>query len=136
MLNEEAPLFSALATLGYDPAWLEWSFLDATFLQEQITAYQTGQDAHTEHYRYAAFRRVLSSRSALTEEEIERYLALAQMDADSKGMARSALVDLFTWLGLSAEQFESLSRRPVFAAPLFQKLALRRRLLSALASIT
>jgi len=85
-----------------------------------------------EHSRYAAFRKILSSHATMTEEEIERYIELARRDAD-QAMAQAALLDLFLWPRLTPEQFDRLTDHPDFAAPLFQKRALRRRLQTELA---
>ena len=130
-MNVEKQLSSALATLGYSSDWLEWGLLSEAALQEQITDYRAGPNTHLEHYRYAAFRKILSSRPALTDEEITRYIALAQQDA-VQAMAQAALADLLTWARLRPEQFDRLTCHADFAAPLFQKLALRRRLLTDL----
>ena len=120
-----------LDLLHYHAAWLEYGFLEATLLHEQIATYQSGQDHNTEHYRYAAFRHVLASRSHLTDAELAHYLHLAQLDAD-RAMAQSALYSLLLWHGLTADQFEALAQQPIFTEPLFQKLILRQRLLVAL----
>jgi hypothetical protein len=132
-LDIEESLAASLATLGYSSAWIEWGFLSADLLAEQIAKYHTGQDPNTEHYRYGAFRQILSSRSALTEEEIERYLALVRIDADLI-VARAALADLLMWHRLTTQQFHRLSHHPDLADPLFEKLIRRRSLLTELAS--
>jgi len=51
-------------------------------------------------------------------------------------MAQAALADLLTWPKLTAEQFDRLSHQADFAEPLFQKLALRRRLFTELTSVS
>ena len=130
-MNVEKSLSSCLAMLGYSASWLDWGLLSETTLREQVARYESDQDKHLEHYRCAAFRKILSSRSALTEEEIKRYIALAREDADS-AMAQAALVDLLVWSHLTPEQFYRLTQHPDFALPLFQKRALRRRLLADL----
>jgi hypothetical protein len=122
-----------LTSLGYASAWLEGEFLDEAMLRQQFAFYLTGEDMNTEHYRYAAFRHILSSRREISNSEVEQYLVLAQTDSD-RAMAQSALIDLLTWSGLTEEQFEGLSQRAEFAASLFQKHAERRRLLTALSS--
>ncbi len=122
-----------LRMLHYSDDWLEYGFLETALLHEQIAFYQSGQDSNTEHYRYAAFRHVLASRSRLNDPELTHYIRLAQQDGD-KAMAQSALYELLLWPGLKADQFEALTRQPLFAEPLFQKLILRRRLLGTLAA--
>ena len=129
----ERQIQAALATLGYSPKWLEYGFLNENALMEQIACYQRGEDRNTEHYRYAAFCRVLAERPALDDASVDRYIELAEEDEDP-GMARAALVDLLIWPGLTGEQFDRLSRDPRCAEPIFQKFILRRRLLSALQS--
>ncbi len=120
-----------LALLHYDPKWLEYGFLDVDLLRKQTEVFHTEEAPRCEHYRYAAFRRVLTSRNSLDEELLARYIELAQRDEDA-GMAQAALVDLIMWKGLREAQWEELSRRPEFAAPYFQKLFQRRRLLAQL----
>lgn len=132
-LDTEESISISLATLEYNPAWVESGFLRRAVLEEQIALYHAGQDTNTEHYRYAAFRNVLSSHSAFTDADIEHYIFLAHMDVD-QAMARSALVDLLKWRGLTSEQFDRLSHDPYFAETVFQKVVVRRRLLTELAS--
>jgi len=119
----------ALATLRYSSAWWEWQFVSEEILGRQLEAFQNGNDPNTEHYRYASFRAVLEERNVLDDVCVARYIELARQDEDS-GMARAALVDLILWPKLTNEQFEALSQNPMFAAPVFQKLIQRRRLLS------
>lgn len=120
-----------MALLEYDPVWMEWGYLSAEELAKQVALYRTGDDRNTEHSRYHSFRRILSERTVLSENEIAQYLALTERDPDA-AMARAARADLLQWRGLLPEQFEQLSRDPRFAEPHFQKLARRRRLFTAL----
>lgn len=127
----EEAVVAELELLEYDPVWMEWGYLSAEELQRQVAEYRLGEDPHTEHYRYDSFRQILAGRKAISEEEMEQYLSLTERDPDI-GMAQAARVDLLLWRGLTPEQFERLSHDPRFAAPLFQKLARRRRLVTAL----
>ena len=48
-----------LAKLGYSPTWLEYGLIDEALLHDQSKEYDTSDDKHAEHYRYAAFRAFL-----------------------------------------------------------------------------
>ncbi len=115
----------------YNQVWLEHNFLDEETLQEQLNAYKAGQDSNLEHYRYLAFRKVLQTRSAMSNEQIAHYIMLAQVDDDA-GVKQAALCDLIDWGGLRIEQLERLSQNPLFALPLFQKRILRKQLFALL----
>lgn len=80
----------ALNKLHYDPRWLEYGFVDRQFLHDQLTQYETTSDKNTEHYRYAAFRRLLSVASAIDDAIFGRYIEIAELDEDPE-MAQAAL---------------------------------------------
>jgi hypothetical protein len=129
MITEEA--IKLIATLQYDVAWLEYGFLDALTLSAQFAAFQSGDDQNTEHYRYATFRRALTTRSSLDAQTLSHYLHLAEIDPNP-GMANAALYDLLVWDGLTQAQFEELSEHALFALPIFERPILIRRLLRKL----
>ena len=93
----------ALAELGYDIKWLLYSFVDEPFLQGQITQLRTGDDSNAEHYRYAAFLKVLAGQVALDDVSLARYVELTTLDHDQV-MAKSALIRLVRWPGLTNSQ--------------------------------
>ncbi len=131
MSNIKQNIAGSLALLGYSEEWLEWGLLSEATLQEQVDSYFSDLNPPREHFRCSAFRRILSERSAITEREIEQYLALARID-DSQVMAQAMRLELLLWPRLTPEQFDRLTDHPDFAAPMFQKRALRRRLMTAL----
>ena len=120
-----------LALFRYNPAWLEYNFIDAAFLHNQVDYWRTGSDPNTEHYRYAAFRHVLASRSKMNEAEIAHYIHLAENDAD-QAMAQSALIELLLWSELTDAQFDLLAHHPAYQKPEHQKQVRRQRLFNQL----
>jgi len=80
---------NALGVLGYDVKWLEYGFIDAEILRQQMAIFDTGEDRSTEHYRYAAFCQVLD-RDEMTDVDLDRYLGLVDNESDS-AMAASVL---------------------------------------------
>lgn len=109
-------LKSALTLFDYDPLWLESGLLTPETLRAQTARFATGEDRHTEHYRWAAFRAILNGRDSLTDGECEAFIVLAARDPD-QGTARSVLVDLVTWGGLTRPQLDTLRTRPEFQDP-------------------
>ena len=102
--------------------------LDAAFLcKRRILAYLR----IPEHYRYAAFRHILTSHLEMDDAEIAHYIHLAEDDAD-QGMAQSALMELLLWSGLTNAQFDMLALHPAYQKPEHQKQVRRRRLLDDL----
>lgn len=96
-----------LSKLGYTGQWLECGLLTTEQLLVQINAYDNEQNKHTEHYRYKAFRNYLADKETLSDAEFGNYLNIALSDEDTV-MASSALIDLFTKIGLSDTQFNKL----------------------------
>lgn len=124
-------LNSALAELHYSAKWLEYGFLDALLLQQQVELYRTSDDRHTEHYRYAAFCAVLAAHKELDDRTVERFIELAEED-DDQVMAQSALGHLVRSPGLTDQQLQRLRSHPAFAIPALQKLIERAQLLKQL----
>jgi hypothetical protein len=92
--------------LGYPAAWQSWGLLDDEFLAEQLARYEAGEDRHIEHYRYAAFKRLLE-RMEWPDSLIDQYVELTRLDPDPV-MACSALILLLEHRGLSDEQLARL----------------------------
>jgi hypothetical protein len=124
----------ALMVLEYDKKWIEYEFIDNNFILEQFAYYKSSDDKNTEHYRYGAFRSILQNRKSLTDYQINQYIELATIDND-QGMAESVLVQLFTWNGLSEEQYNRLKSHPGFSKPIFQKLDKRYSMIKELGKI-
>lgn len=103
----------ALRALGYHPDWLACGWVDERFLGEQLARFREGDDPNTEHYRYAAFQRVLRSRSALDDRQVAHYVALTRDDPDAT-MGEAAFIDLLWWRGLTPERFDRLEAQPAF----------------------
>lgn len=105
----EQQLTTKLQKLGYTQLWLESGVLTEEMLleQEQEQLFDRGEDQNTEHYRYAACKHYLRSRESLTTSELERFFGLLQNDPDTY-LAGSAVIDLFSFIELSDEQFSWL----------------------------
>ena len=109
-MKDEEQVQQAMALFEYDPKWLEYSFIDENMLRHQWDIYQRGEDPHTEHYRYQAFRTVLANRTALDNIVVEHYITLVLLDPDT-AMSRAALYDLVFFRGLTEQQIEYLAQR-------------------------
>jgi hypothetical protein len=96
-----------LSTLKYSDLWLKFGFLTEESLDDQIKNFEKGEDKNTEHYRYSSFRKYLSLGKVLTDDEIAKYLHLAEIDED-KWMAQSAIRDLVGHRNLTDSQFEKV----------------------------
>jgi len=115
----ESEVRNGLGVLGYDDKWIEYGFIDAEILRQQMAIYDTGEDRSTEHYRYAAFCRVLE-RDGLSDVDLDRYLDLVDNEFDS-AMASSVLFHVIHWPKLSAGQRARLRRRPMFSEGRLQR---------------
>lgn len=119
-----------LATLGYPANWSEYGLVGLGFLAEQIAEFERGDDQNTEHYRYASFCRILE-RTEINDLIVDRFVELVQTDPDEV-MADAALGLLMKHPGLTTEQLNRLGGHPAFAAPHWQRIYERTRLLRGL----
>ncbi len=97
--------------LGYPRAWLDFGLLERPLLADQLARFRAGEDRNTEHYRYAAFQRLLRRR-ALSDEFIDQYVRLYELDPDRQ-MAISALCGLIDHPAITGAQLDRL--RPIVA---------------------
>jgi hypothetical protein len=104
--------------------WLDYDLLDSEFWLKQYSKYQTSDDKHTEHYRFAAFQAVLNNRESLDQTTIVRYIELAIADSDQL-MTGTALALLIEWTGLTDTQLQQLSSHPAYNKPFLQKVTQR-----------
>lgn len=104
----------ALQALGYASRWLEYGLLTAEQLQLQYAHLQSGEDTHTEHYRYASFMRILAE-GPLPDARLTHYVELVEVDPDAT-MARAALHELLTHPTLTDAQVAAISRHRWFEA--------------------
>lgn len=123
---------TTLSKLHYDPKWLEYGFLDQPFLDEQIAQYETGNDKSAEHYRYAAFRKLLEA-SAIDDPTLDRYVELAGLDED-QAMAQAALGLLARYEGLTEHQLSRITVHRAFASAELREIIEQTQLLRELNS--
>ena len=131
MNDQHSKTAEALKTLQYDSRWLEWRMLNEESLHAQSERFSESDDKNTEHYRYAAFRAALAGEGTISDELIEHYFALVNLDPD-QAMARAALVDLIGSPRLTMEQFQGLRIVTIFADPQLTKIYARHELLREL----
>lgn len=122
-----------LRLLGYDRRWLVYGFLSLEELACQHEIFESSDDQNTEHYRYAAFRRILERGASLANGELAQYIELAELDPDQI-MAGAALANLLSWSGLSQDQVEHVATHPAFQSDCHQRLVRRRRLTRSIAT--
>jgi hypothetical protein len=118
MFKEES-IERALIDMKFHIKWLEYNFVDKSFLLNQHEIFTSSDDKSTEHYRYNAFRQVLQNNECLSDRSINNYIELAEMD-DDRSMATAALMDLLSWNGLNDEQDRRLANIPEFSSQMFQ----------------
>jgi hypothetical protein len=117
---EKETIKEALQTLKYHTKWLEYNLIDEAFLINQYHFFLASEDKCTEHYRYAAFQKILKDNQSLDDEAIDKYIQLAELDKD-KLMANSALMNLLKWQGLNDLQYTVLVNNSAFSHKIFQK---------------
>jgi hypothetical protein len=100
---------SDLHTLGYTQQWLEYGILTEDQLQAQMTAFNTGEDTHTEHYRYQTLSRYITDQHPIGDKEVSNLLDLVTNDPNST-MASSAVILLLKKAYLTDEQFEMVAK--------------------------
>lgn len=121
-----------LSLVGYTEKWLQSGILSPERLLSEVEEVQFADvEPHPEHYRVATLYDFLSSRAALTDQEIDDYLQLTYEDED-KTMAFSAVLTLIKCRALSDVQFELLPTH--FVVKLFKtsRIYLRQTLLRAI----
>jgi hypothetical protein len=99
-----------LDSLGYTPQWIAFDFLDEHTLTLQANNFEKDKHTSNEHYRYASFVHFLNQRIELTDEEIDRYLFLAENDGN-RFMAGAAVVDLLRKPTLTSTQFDRVANK-------------------------
>jgi DNA-binding Xre family transcriptional regulator len=123
-----------LNRLHYAAEWVDYGFVDETFLTAQMEAAELSGDESTEHYRYAAFKAVLESNSNLDDLTIDRFIKLAELDEDQT-MAEAALALLARNTNLTDEQLERIRTHRAFTPPALQKILMQNQLLRSLDSV-
>ena len=113
-------LLRELEELQFHPKWLESGFITKEWLQATFEQFCNSVDKHTEHYRYGAFLYVLSSKPLFSDEELEKYIALAKIDID-KGMAEAALGALIN-VGLKQDKLDWFNNHPAYQTKRLQKI--------------
>jgi hypothetical protein len=121
-----------LLSLGYTKHWLDYGILTVDDLRMQYEVFQTGEDTHSEHYRYSTFRRYLTTKKLLSDEELANYLRLVLADDDGI-MAGAAAQDLFTLISLTDSQFNlTCEKIDALDGEWKTRLIIRQRLLRSL----
>jgi hypothetical protein len=126
----------AINQLHFHPKWFDYGLLETNFFAQQVEKYQHEKETFgdsLEHYRYFAFKSVLSSRESLSNEELEQYIELCQLDED-RLMAHAALIDLLLWQELTDKQYQKLTTHPAFSGKVAQKIIWRNQMRCKLSS--
>ncbi len=116
-----------LAELQIHQKWLESGFITKEWLKATYERFCNSDDKNTEHYRYAAFLQVLSSKPLISDEEIEKYIELAEIDVD-KRMAEAALGALIR-VGMKQDKLDWFSNHAAYQTKYLQKILKQKILL-------
>ena len=131
----------AIAELRFHPKWFQYALLPAAFFEQQIERFkhpERDEDygwQHLEHHRYLAFKTVLASYKRLSDEQIQQYIELCQLDEDQM-MASGALRNLLLWRGFAEGQYDKIIEHPAFDEPHLQKTIWRNKMSLELESNT
>lgn len=117
---------SNLHTLGYTQQWLEYGILTDDQLQAQLTAFNAGEDHHTEHYRYQVLSSYIANRHSISDEDISHLLELIKNDADTT-MASSAVILILKQAYLTNGQFNMVAKALSIYGEWTQKEVARQR---------
>jgi hypothetical protein len=127
---QRSDIQAAIDDLRFHPRWFEYGLLPLDFFERQLEIHRTDPNVFwqsLEHHRYGAFQAVLSSYESFSDEQVEHYIELCQLDEDP-AMAQAALMDLLEWDNLSEVQYDGLTRHPAYVAPVAQKIIWRNRM--------
>jgi len=123
----------AIAELRFHPKWFQYALLPTAFFEQQLERFEhwrRDEDyswQHLEHHRYFAFKMILALHERLSNEQLEQYIELCQLDED-QSMASSALHNLLLWRGFAEGQYEKLIEYPAFNEPHLQKTIWRNKM--------
>ncbi len=118
---KEIDVEMALKKLHYSHRWLEYGFVDDQMLNDQLRALESDSVGGLEHYRFDAFRKILTNLAHLDSLTIERFIELANLDEDQT-MAEAALGLLARQSSLTQEQLDRLKEHPAFRDDQLQKI--------------
>jgi hypothetical protein len=107
----------AIDQLRFPAPWFEYWLLPASFFEDQIQKFYSGQDSFwlsPEHHRYQAFQTILSKQESFSDEQLSQYMELCAIDED-QAMAKTALNNLLSCSFLTTEQYRYLTNHPAFA---------------------
>jgi hypothetical protein len=79
--------------LGFIPAWYALGVVDSAFLDRARARWDSGEDPHTEHYRYWAFQEFLEAHRPLTPGLALALYELGAADADA-GMGGAIMANI------------------------------------------
>lgn len=82
MVSKEMPNKDYKTILGFSDAWLSLGILTDDELQQFGKEFDTGNDPHTEHYRYRAFVGYMMTRRPINEETALALYELGTTDPD------------------------------------------------------
>ena len=66
--------------VGYTTHWLDFGWIDEEFLKRQIQEHLRSQDENFEHYKWAAYRHVLTSQDFSKEQVLDRFVEVMESD--------------------------------------------------------
>lgn len=94
-----------LKLLGYNKLWLDYGVLTIDGLDKQVREFNTGEDQHTEHYRYRTFKNYIQSHLCLTQIEITQLLEIVKTETNYS-VALSMGLDLLKSLQVASHMFK------------------------------
>jgi hypothetical protein len=82
-----------MAFFGYSQEWIDLEFIDIAFVREQAARFERGPDRDIEHYKWAAYRRVLENSDFSNRERWREFVRLIEADPNEH-LYRVALAEL------------------------------------------
>jgi hypothetical protein len=93
MTDNSFDLARWMAVFGYTQEWTDLEFIDIAFVREQAAQFERGPDRDIEHYKWAAYRRILDNTDFSNQERWREFVRLIEADPN-ENLYRGALAEL------------------------------------------
>jgi hypothetical protein len=104
---------------GYTGHWFVFGFLDDEFVRQQADTWRSAEDRDVSHYKWAAYRKVLSHFDFSDREVFRAFVRVMEADPDEH-LYKGAVADLLDHHGVPAHWFEEFQDSRILAQPTIQ----------------